>query len=80
VSVLADEGLDVKELPVGPPGKAETRDREARFTLSFQVRPGQYDIFVSIGNRTGTPKIALPLTGDDGHRRYRLGTVPIAGQ
>ncbi len=79
VAVLADEGLDVKELPVGPPEKAEPRGREARFTLPFQLRPGQYEMFVSIGNCSGTPKIALPLAHDDGHRRYRLGTVQIVG-
>lgn len=78
-AVLVDEGFDVRDLPVGPPGKAESRSRESSFRLPFQLRPGRHDVFISIGNRTGTPKIALPLPGDDGHQRYRLGVVQVVG-
>ena len=79
-AVLVDEGFDVRDLPVGPPGKAESRSRESSFRLPFQLRPGRHDVFVSIGNRTGTPKIALPLPGDDGHQRYRLGVVQVVSR
>jgi hypothetical protein len=34
-------------------------------------------LWVSAGTRTGTPKIALPLEGEDGQRRYKLGEVRI---
>ena len=77
VAALVDEGFDVRGLPVGPLGKAEPRSQESRFQLPFQLRPGSYEIFVSIGNRTGTPKIALPFPGDDGHRRYRVGGIRV---
>jgi hypothetical protein len=36
-------------------------------------------VYVSVGSRTGTPRIALPLPGDDGQRRYRLGSIRVAG-
>jgi len=36
-------------------------------------------VFVSVGTATGSPRIALPLAGDDGQRRYRLGTVRVIG-
>ena len=41
------------------------------------TRPGTYDVFISVGRRDGTPTIALPLEGDDGQRRYRVGTITI---
>jgi hypothetical protein len=34
-------------------------------------------MFVSIGSSMGTPQLALPLDGDDGGRRYRLGRVGV---
>ncbi len=41
------------------------------------LRPGTYDVFVSVGKADGTPVIALPLTGDDGKRRYKIGTMEV---
>jgi hypothetical protein len=41
------------------------------------TQPGSYDLFISVGTRDGTPTIALPLAGDDGQRRYRLGSVSL---
>ena len=78
-AVLVEEGFEVRTLPVGPAGKAKARNRESSFKLPFQLRPGQYEVFVSVGSRTGTPKFALPLAGGDGHWRYRLGVVQVAG-
>ena len=34
-------------------------------------------VYISVGSPIGTPQIALPLPGDDGHRRYKLGTVQV---
>jgi hypothetical protein len=41
------------------------------------VKPGTYEVFISVGDRTGTPRLALPLPADDGHRRYRLGKLTV---
>jgi hypothetical protein len=78
-AVLADSVFDARGLPVGPPGEAEPRVRQASFPLPFQLFPGRYELFVSMGTRTGTPRIALPLADDDGQHRYRLGTVRVFG-
>ena len=88
--VFVDEGFDVRTLPVGPPGEALPVGRQEKAAsqadrplISFAqppdpiFKPGTYDVFISVGTRTGTPKIALPLDGDDGHRRYRLGRITI---
>jgi hypothetical protein len=78
VVTLVDEGFKVRDLPVGPPGEAETRRHRAEFELAADlVKPGQYDVFISVGSRIGTPRIALPLEAADGHRRYRLGRVEV---
>lgn len=79
VGVFVDEGLDLRELPVGPPGQAETRAHEAAFELPFDLRPGTYDVLVSVGTRTGTPTIALPLSEGDAQGRYRLGRMRVMG-
>jgi hypothetical protein len=80
VSVLADESLDMRSLKVGPPGAAPTVTHESGFTIGGigpTTKPGTYDLFISVGQRDGTPRLALPLAGDDGLRRYRLGQVTL---
>ena len=77
--VFVDESFDLRALPVGPPGKAPAVARQAAFTLppAVVLKPGAYDVYVSVGSRIGTPEIALPLAEDDGHLRYRLGTLKV---
>jgi hypothetical protein len=80
VSLLTDESMDMRSLKVGPPGEAPAATRVSAFTIGGiapTTEPGSYDLFISVGTRDGTPRIALPLTGDDGQRRYRLGTVVL---
>jgi hypothetical protein len=47
--------------------------------LPFDLVPGSYNVFVSVGRKDGTPVMALPLSGDDGQRRYRVGALEIGG-
>ena len=79
-----DDKFNVHSLPVGEPGKAEARDQRAEFDLPLRndtrtrlVKPGAYDVYVSVGDLDGTPGIAVPLPNDDGHRRYKLGRVTV---
>lgn len=90
VGVFVDESYDMRALPTGPPGKALAVGRQEkelsqadRPLISYRLPPepvfkaGTYDVFISVGDKTGTPKIALPLAGNDGHRRYRLGKIVV---
>ncbi|MCW5979502.1 MAG: beta-galactosidase [Bryobacteraceae bacterium] len=79
VAVFVDESYDVRALPVGPPDQAEAIRGAAQFRFPPPpiFRPGAYDLYFSVGTRTGTPRIALPLGDDDGKRRYRLGAIAI---
>lgn len=79
VTVFADEGMDVSELPVGPAGEAPEVRRQLRVTLPFYVGPGEYSVWASVGRATGTPVYSLPHGGGDGERRYRLGTLRVTG-
>jgi hypothetical protein len=80
VAVLADEGFDVRNLRVGPAERAPADARTAEFTVGRfapVTKPGTYDVFVSVGQRDGTPTLALPLPDDDGQRRYKLGRITL---
>jgi hypothetical protein len=77
--VFVDEGFDVRTLAVGPPDQAEPVAREVAFELppASILKPASYSVFVSVGSRIGTPKIALPLDRGDGEKRYKIGAITI---
>jgi hypothetical protein len=89
--VFVDSDFDVRELPVGPPDAAKPISRkslpyfaqEDKPLITFDLpptnilKPGKYVVYISVGNLTGSPEIALPLEGDDGHHRYRLGSITV---
>lgn len=88
VSVHVDEAFNIKELKVAPAGQAPVEKRQSRFTVALRhvepagthappAKPGVYDLFVSIGQRDGTPRFALPLSEPDGLGRYRLGQIAL---
>ncbi len=91
VAVLVDESLDVKELEVGPVDQIPSRVLTSRFSVapkyddptSVAYRPfasGEYDLFISIGRRDGTPLYRLPYEGEDGKRRYHVGRIRMTGE
>jgi hypothetical protein len=77
--VFVDEDFDVRALPVGPPGKSEIRAQDVTTTLPFNLKAGEYEVYISVGSRTGTPRIALALPDSDGQRRYRVGRMLVTG-
>ena len=80
VAVLSDESFEVRRLPAGAPGKAQPVAQVSRFRAGLvapATKPGEYDVFISVGRRDGTPEIALPMEGDDGVRRYKIGRMVL---
>lgn len=80
VSVLSDESLNLRDLKTGPADSVPTTEHESTLTVGLiapTTRSGTVDVFVSVGQRDGTPRIALPLAGDDGQHRYRLGSLTL---
>lgn len=78
VAVLVDEGFDVRQLQPGPAEDIPTRERKAEFTAGLiapATLPGEYALYLSVGQRDGTPRLALPLAADDGQCRYKLGQM-----
>jgi len=92
VAVLVNEQANVRNLEVrqmtirGPSATNPPEDDlgppipstwSSESCLPFQIKPGRYGVFFSVGTITGTPRLALPLAEDDGQHRYRLGEVEI---
>ncbi len=80
VAALADDGFNLRDLQPGPKGQAPVASRRSRLTagrIAPATAPGTYEVFVSVGERDGTPVIALPLQDDDGQRRYRVGAITL---
>lgn len=76
VAVLTANQLNMRDLPAVRPENGAAVHR-TQFVVPAQVKPGDCEVFVSVGLQDGTPVLALPLDGDDGHRRYRLGTLAV---
>ena len=85
-STQVDESFDFRNLKTGAVGEAPVHQLTSKFTLAMPHRDprgthappplaGTYEVFVSVGSRDGTPVIALPLPNDDGHRRYKVGSI-----
>lgn len=80
VAVLVEDGFDMRDLAVGAPGKAPTRTVKSSFVVGLvapTTKAGTYDVYLSVGSRDGTPRIALPLRDEDGQRRYKVGTMTV---
>ncbi|MBI2301869.1 MAG: DUF4832 domain-containing protein, partial [Armatimonadetes bacterium] len=77
VNVFVVPGFDARALPTAAPGQAPARPAEADFTLPFDFHAGTYDVFVSVGDAVGTPKLELPLADHDGGKRYRIGRLEV---
>ena len=80
VAVLSDETLDFRTLAVGPKDAIPVTAHESEFRAGYiapTTRAGTYDVYVSVGQRDGTPVLALPLPGDDGQRRYKIGQMEL---
>jgi hypothetical protein len=84
VGVFVDADFDMRTLQTADPGKAPTETHRADFALPLvtdertrPMKPGVYEVYVSVGTPTGTPRIALPLPNNDGHHRYPLGKLTV---
>ena len=80
VAALSDETLDFRTLKVGPKDAIPVTTHESKFTagrFAPTTKPGVYDVYVSVGQRDGTPILALPLPNNDGQRRYKIGQIEL---
>jgi hypothetical protein len=88
VSVLIAKSLNFKNLQVADSQKEIPLKITTEFTVaaSFNdpvktffrnVNPGRYDLFVSAGKEDGTPVFELPYNDNDGHKRYKMGSIEV---
>jgi len=81
-SCLADDSFNVRDLEVGPEASIPVAQHDCKLTIGLfapRTQDGDYDLFLSVGQRDGTPTIALPLDGDDGQHRYKIGKIKLTG-
>ncbi len=74
LAVLADGDFNLRGM-VGDAGHTATF-RLGRFDAPV-FPSGEFDVFLSVGTRDGTPVYELPLDGGDGARRYRIGRISL---
>ena len=78
LAVLADDGFSLKGMLPDAPAAHTAKFRLGRFGAP-KLPEGTFDVFLSVGEADGTPIYELPLGDDDGHRRYRIGTIQFDG-
>ena len=88
VSLNVNEQFDMRQLKPAASGEAVSEKSSARFVIGMAhhdpsgtfapaTKPGNYDLFISVGQRDGSPQLALPLPGDDGQHRYKMGQIRV---
>lgn len=81
VATLVDDQFNFRDLKVGEPGKAPVKELKTKFRAGLiapVTNPGVYDVYLSVGQRDGTPVFALPINApDDGKRRYKIGQMEL---
>src|SRR5262249_28951342 len=76
--IAVDDSMQMQNLAVFSQQDAPVVSKDLTIAVPSNLPAGSYSVFVSVGTTgdlTGKPVIALPLPGDDGCRRYRLGEV-----
>lgn len=76
-AVWSQEAFSVRDLAVAAPDEAPVAETVATVRVPERLGDGDYTLFVSVGDRDGTPRLALPLANGDGERRYALGTIRV---
>ncbi|RHB36394.1 MULTISPECIES: beta-galactosidase [Bacteroides] len=89
VSVLVDKSFNVKFLSVAERTKIAFSTLNSGFRVAprFQDKincfsrtctPGEYSLYVSVGQEDGTPVFELPYSESDGKKRYKMGKIILA--
>ncbi len=80
VTTWVDDTFNVRALQPAPPGRAPVQVLEHRFLAPENLPPGDYVFCISVGSKSGTPGLALPLPGEIAPKRYKLGVLHVMGQ
>ena len=75
--VFVAPSFNVRSLEVRPKESPPVREVTHEFAFPQNMPKGTFDVFISVGTVDGTPRIALPLEGHDGHRRYKVSSITV---
>ena len=77
IAVLADDGFNLKGLMPDASKEHAAKFRLGRFDAPKFPASGTFDLYLSVGKADGTPVYELPIGGDDGQRRYKIGSMSL---
>ena len=85
VSTHTNDTFNVRSLQPTFPDKEKTKTIIAKlniapkFKQNFKrnIKPGQYNLYISIGKLDATPTIQLPYNKNDNKKRYYLGKINL---
>lgn len=73
-----NRSFNVKSLLPGPKSTlGPVTKNMVEMTLPKDIKNGEYQVYVSVGDVDGTPIYELPYYDNDGSKRYLLGTIAV---
>ena len=79
-AVFVDDSFNLKDLEVGPPDAIPTTNHKFEINLPDVLPGGEYDVYISVGDLDGTPRIQMPIAEEQPEdRRYLIGKLTIQG-
>jgi hypothetical protein len=72
IFTLIEKGFNLTRLV-----KGETYSVVTSFKTKESIPPGKYNVLLALVDQNEKPDIQLGIEGNDGHNRYRIGTIRI---
>lgn len=70
--------FNVKDLKPGPNTRlGEIQNCMVVLTIPMNLLPKEYRVYVSVGDRNGSPVYQLPYDESNGNKKYYLGNIAI---
>ncbi len=76
-AVFVNDKFNLRDLPVALKQKAAAVSTEAVIAFPPNVISDDFDVFLSVGDQFGKPILELPIDGNDGERRYKIGSTAL---
>lgn len=76
-AVFVNDKFNLRNLPVALKQKAPAVSTEITCAFPPNVVIDDFDVFLSVGDQFGKPILELPIDGNDGSRRYKIGSTSL---
>jgi hypothetical protein len=80
MGVFVDTAFNLRDLEVGPPDAIPSVTRQFDLRLPNVLPGGEYDLYLSVGDIDGTPRVQMPIADTQpADRRYHIGKLNVKG-